>query len=429
MANNSIWRVNETGGQDQAVNGSLLHILNAEMVRLVIPAMVYIILLMILGLVGNPLVCYYYIFEEKKSPNTFFIVVLTVYDLITCAISMPTDIAGLALYYTFENNLACKILRFVNHFSAIASMLTLVAIASDRYKRICHVSRPQMDMPQARRASVIIVFISILLALPSLLIYGVNRVPVINNSTLVVYGRTCTMTNEVAYRVYVWTYAAGQFFSFVILLTVLVVLYCLIGRTIYYHSKRLKRLYKKKPRKNELSKYSEGESVTTTVFSIEEGQTNMEDTRSDIPANSLVCTQNVIPVRNQFSKANIEIKDTKNFNTDTDERKGQYKSEPKNVMLPRKTRQYDAKTVRVTIVMLMVTVVFIVSFLPYLSLAAWRSFEGRHGALFLSDEGLVAYTIGFSSYLLNSSLNPFVYGIFNRKFRRFYFGGCFRKHD
>jgi len=118
-------------------NDSLGQLLNDEMATLMVPATVFISLLMVLGFVGNLFVCYYYTFQSKRSTNSFFIVILAVYDLIVCSISMPTEIADIELFYTFENNVACQILRFVNYFAGIASILTLVAIATDRFKRIC----------------------------------------------------------------------------------------------------------------------------------------------------------------------------------------------------------------------------------------------------------------------------------------------------
>jgi len=145
MLNNSSAQILEIGDL-QGNKGLLVQILNDDIARLLIPAVVYISLVMVLGLFGNAFVCYYYTFKEKNSTNTFFIVVLSVYDLLTCFITMPTEIAIIALYYTFVDNLACKALRFVNFFLAIASMLTLVAKATDRYKRICHIARPQMNM-------------------------------------------------------------------------------------------------------------------------------------------------------------------------------------------------------------------------------------------------------------------------------------------
>ena len=154
MTNNSSLQVIVTGGQEQAENGSLIHT----------PAVVYISSLMIFGLVGNTFVCYYYTFKElSKSTNTFFIIVLSVYNLLTCFITMPSEIAMVAFYYTFVNNIACKILRYVSYFLIIASLLTLVVIATNRYKRIGLFARPQMDMPQARRVSVFILVLSIFL--------------------------------------------------------------------------------------------------------------------------------------------------------------------------------------------------------------------------------------------------------------------------
>ena len=120
MTNNSSLQVIVTGGQEEAENGSLIHIMNGEMVPLSTPAVVYISSLMIFGLVGNAFVCYYYTFKEPKSTNTCFIIVLSVYDLLTCFITMPSEIAMVAFYYTFVNNIACKILRYVNYFFGVA---------------------------------------------------------------------------------------------------------------------------------------------------------------------------------------------------------------------------------------------------------------------------------------------------------------------
>jgi len=106
----------------------------------------------------------------------------------------------------------------------------------------------------------------------------------------------------------------------------------------------------------------------------------------------------------------------------------QSEAEPYSVKDPRKSNQLDTVTLRVTILMVTVTVVFIVSFLPYLSFVLWSAIEGRGEALFLSEADFVAVHIGGRSYLLHSALNPWIYGIFNNQFRKFFFRGCFRKH-
>ena len=67
-----------------ADNGSLVHILNDEKARLLSPCVVNISLMMVLGMFDNAFVCFYYTLKEKKSTNTFFVVVLSVFDLLTC---------------------------------------------------------------------------------------------------------------------------------------------------------------------------------------------------------------------------------------------------------------------------------------------------------------------------------------------------------
>ncbi|KAH3818134.1 hypothetical protein DPMN_119730 [Dreissena polymorpha] len=82
----------------------------------------------------------------------------------------------------------------------------------------------------------------------------------------------------------------------------------------------------------------------------------------------------------------------------------------------------DSEAVKITVVMVIVYIVFIVSLLPYLSLIIWRVFKRKHELEFLSGAGLVLFKIGSRSFLLNSCLNPWIYGIFNSNFRHFFFG-------
>ena len=81
----------------------------------------------------------------------------------------------------------------------------------------------------------------------------------------------------------------------------------------------------------------------------------------------------------------------------------------------------------VTIVMVIVTIVFIVSFLPYLTLIVWRVVKRQHAAEFLFDAGLVWFKIGTRSCLFNCSLNPWIYGNFNSNYRQFVFRWMCRK--
>ena len=58
----------------------------------------------------------------------------------------------------------------------------------------------------------------------------------------------------------------------------------------------------------------------------------------------------------------------------------------------------DHKTIKSTIIMLIITAAFIISCLPYLGLVIWRSLEGDHEIHFPSDNELIIYEIGTRSY-------------------------------
>jgi len=111
-------------------------------------------------------VFYYYTFKAKKTAYLFFIVILVVFDLVACAIGMPADIVRGSMYFTFENTVACTILRCANFFAAYASLFTLVAIANGRFKRVCRVTQSQMNTCEARYISLIIGCVSVIYAVP-----------------------------------------------------------------------------------------------------------------------------------------------------------------------------------------------------------------------------------------------------------------------
>lgn len=350
----------------------LVEILNDEKLRLMIPALIYIIFLMICGFIGNLMVCFYYGFKTKITTNSIFICVLAIYDLIVCAIAMPTEIADIVFFYTFQSNVACKILRFVNYLSSLGSIFTLITISVDRYRRICKRSGRQMSIGVAKLSCLLTVVAAVLLAWPSLLIYGSIKVNIPNDYGVALKGSDCTSTKASNYRPYVWAFNITHFGLFIICSTVLTTMYCIIGRVIFLHKKRM--------------------------------TAHKSDTLS--PATS--------------SNPSTEETSLDNSGKVTKEPR---KSTKKSMKTKKPPKHKEDENIKLTIVMITITVLFVISFLPYLSLTVWRIVKGKHEAEFLSDAGLVAFKIGSRSFLLNSAVNPWVYGVFNSQFRA-YFCGC-----
>ena len=90
----------------------------------------------------------------------------------------------------------------------------------------------------------------------------------------------------------------------------------------------------------------------------------------------------------------------------------------------------DINTVKFTVFIIIVTIMFIVSYLPYVALVVWRTLYDEYEWNFLNDSELLVFQIGLRLYLLSSMTNPIVYGFFNDDFRNvFYwtFCPCFAK--
>ena len=204
--------------------------LNDEAVRVLIPAIVFISVLMFIGLIGNPLVIYFYGCKLKPTPSYVFIVTLAVFDLITCAVSMPLEMVDIVRFYTFESSEACKLLRFVNYFASIASGCTLIAIAVDRYRKICKPFDTQLSLRHCKFIIVLVIAISLLISWPSAVFFKVVEVNVTESPGLI--GFDCTTVRDESYKIYITAYNIFLFLMFAISITVLLILYSLVGRQL-----------------------------------------------------------------------------------------------------------------------------------------------------------------------------------------------------
>ena len=400
--------------------------LNDEMAMLHIPATVYISILMVLGLAGNSMVFYFYGFKTRKTTNTFFIAKLAIYDIIVCAISMPTEIVDIVLYYEFTNNAACKILRFVNYVAAIASILTLIAIATDRFKKICRPTSPQMTFRHAKIVSLGIIGVSVLLSWPSLAIYGSIQVTIPNAEGLELKGSDCTSTKDRQYRKYVWMFNGVHFLMFIICSSVLIIIYSIIGRKIFTHKKQLRR-HSRGPRSTSSTNETSLTEESSTSVKRKGHSQGAADTEHDKTTDNAKHD-----VTSGHAKQNTGDKQESNGRGEKAPGGGKKKKSIKAMKSTASNKSSGSsginnETIKITIVMIIVTLVFIFSFLPYLSLTVWRITTGKHEAEFLSGVALVAFKIGSRSFLLNSSLNPWIYGIFNSNFRAFFFVKPFKR--
>ena len=149
----------------------ILRRLNDEKALMYLPVIVYMVILLLVGFIGNIVVCCVYINKKTKTSSHYFILNLAVLDLITCIVGMPTEVADLRYPYMFYAPAACKLLRFSESVSTIGSTITLIAVAFDRYYRICRLGK-QVSVKKAKIICVISIIIGILTSWPACFIFG-----------------------------------------------------------------------------------------------------------------------------------------------------------------------------------------------------------------------------------------------------------------
>ena len=225
---------------------ALLQHENEELASRLIPATVYVGVLMIVGFHGNVAVLFFYRRKATKSINNLSLSFLACCDLIVCCIAMPSEIVDLILPLMFENSAACKAFEFVHHFSSILSGCTLLIIAVDRYLRVCRPFRSQMKKKHLVIACSVCVFVSFLLSGPAVPLYGAQRINVTHVTGATSIGFDCTFTDEKHFELYILIFGTFQMVAFLLTVICLFVLYFLIGRTIL-EQKRFRKRYVKKP--------------------------------------------------------------------------------------------------------------------------------------------------------------------------------------
>lgn len=449
----------------------LINDINGQLVREHTVVIVYIVLFSVLGLIGNPMVCYFYGVKRRLKTTSIFIIVLAVYDIVSCVVAIPFQLTDILLYITYRNNAICKLFNFINYVAACGSIFTLVTIAFDRYKTICRSTGDGISKQTAILCCVGSFAIALIVSLPIIFVYTCVQVNVPNNYGIKLVGWDCLTTNDKRYQKYVVAYLGLQLLLLFAFFTLLLALYGIIVRKIFNHKKAMQKYNDSK--KTCFAKHHIEERTVTEESSISKANITLEtlpikkndlDSLSSFGVIENVCErQPATKMKKTSSRVHINLShetlNGSNENTSsyidqdlmklqkakTDEeisaiKPGENKEcrgdkniknslgliDQTNESNPKAScklnlRRISNDNIQVTVIMLVVTIVFICSFLPYLSVAIWSSLKGLNDVEFLKGNDLVACKLARKSYLINCSLNPWIYGIFNSHFREYFF--------
>lgn len=368
--------------------------LNDEYALSKVGGMIFVGVLMILGVVGNANVLFVYATKFKNSNHRLYIISLACLDLVTCCIGMPFVIVDLRYPLLFTLVPVCKILRFLNYFMCTCSALILVVIAVDRYKKICKPFDPQMSRKMAKLACLIAMIVSLCLAWPAPILYGHSTVDAETISEyfkmdINITGVQCFTEDRFKHTKY------QAFFNIVLILVILTstvilaVLYGLIGRKVFKQTKKFTRKIKVSPAGQNSSN---SDSMKT--------ESSGSGTNSEI---HLISKQAIIePSINSWKSKNTEPT-----------------SSGTEVCMAT-AGATEIKTIqkrKITFMLFIITLVFVLSFMPHLSLKT-IAFLRKDFLPSLSFRNLVIYNTFVWSFFVNNVANPIIYGFCDERFRK-----------
>ena len=368
-----------------------------------LPSLIYVCILLLIGIPGNILVIYVYLLKWNKSTSRVFILALGLYDFVNCMTSMTMEVALILNFLKFDYPVLCKVSRFITATINSGSTFVLVAIAVDRFRRICRIHKSYINTTQAKFIVAGSALFAVATSWPALFLYG-TRTFLIPAKGAVVVGKTCLIEDAMVETIFPFIFALFLLGGHFIVDVILVVHYTMIGEVVcrQHHARKSMKLSGNTP-------YSKAE------ISVSQATLTMED-----------LDKKPKPLKNNQSRppSFLQFKDSIKKGDQRQSKKTQKKLmlELKQSLRSKTSTQSEKRGGKIhagktTLMLFLVTVGFILSFLPYSILVIIR-YQDVNFYYRLSNSGKSVFQLFLRSYLFNSVLNPIVYCFVSKQFRQ-----------
>lgn len=363
-----------------------------------LPSFFYVCILLCLGIFGNALVLYVYLFKWPKSTSRVFILSLAMYDMLNCTTSMPHELALLLHFDQFDFPVLCKISRFITGMINNTTTFILIVIAVDRYKRICKPHRRHITPCLGKKLVLAATLFGIGTNWPMLLLYGTINLPG--------GGQTCLIESRWLTTKFPLLFVMFLLIGHLVTDIILIVLYSLVGKAIFNRRHFLKSTRAKETKPE----------VSQSSYTVDEMDSeDVEQKRTRLA--SFVF----------WNRVSDEFRKRSNTTDSKVKAKGKPKvTNKKSISLLRRAlskvssvdqgNRVNARVGKTTLMLFLVTVVFILSFIPHVAMVILR-YTNPSFVMCLSYSGKSIYQMTLRSYLLNSVLNPLVYCFVSNQFR------------
>lgn len=391
--------MNSTVASNYSYPNLTIETLSAVKLQRLIPSIVYVTILLVVGTPGNTVVVYVYYKRWRKSSTRIFILSLAILDLINCVFSLPMELANMFLYLKFDYGWICKLSRFLTYFCNSTGALVLIAIAVDRYQRICKPHGNHMTTKTAKIICFVAFMLSSLTTWPALIIYGTQHIPLSRTLTL----KMCLIENAFVHTPYPLAYFLFMCIATFINFITLTVLYSFVGARVC----RRKKMFTIPVRSTESCVPDEYEEdrVFSNMLDKNNRQHSLQNSKDESLQNSRHSLQNGNGSdKSRQSPGTFKLVLMNAANT---------VRKTKDSMTDRHMRRIG----KTTFMLFVVTLVYVLSFIPFLGIVIHRSIFPKHFSN-LSPSGETAFQLFLRSYLLNCAVNPVIYSFCNDLFRK-----------
>lgn len=322
--------------------------LNDALVTLHIPAIVFLCILIVVGIIGNLFVLCVYC---RYPPSFFrvFILWLAAIDLIASCIGTPLLVVSMLVPYMFPSAQMCQSFRFVHEFLVVSSVFIFLFISIERHRAICTVERVGMNNRRVHIMCCLSCCIGLVVAIPAIFVYGDSTVDTgINNIT----GSECFIDDTFGDDFLPKSYFIAQLVLWLFSFFVMLILYIRIGRRLQWHMK-----------------FTRSMSFRHQKHRPKSRLTHLDGSAADMSLES---------------------------------------QEKLNVTQTGETTKVDRCAREITEMLFIVTVVFVISFLPHLVLIVLNSLNPNFSKD-MNPAGVIVYNLFLRSFVVNNAANPVIF--------------------
>lgn len=167
-----------------------------------LPAFVFLLFLLVLGLLGNLHVLY--IFGSKFKPSNYrnAVISLAIMDILNCFISIPADMADIRYNIGIRTDVNCKIFEFFAHSITLTSVLLLAIIAIERHRKVCRSNKTQISGRNFQTITMVAIVMSFVVSIPILIMYEAGYVDVTEMTNAILICTDMKTIDEAIHHVY-----------------------------------------------------------------------------------------------------------------------------------------------------------------------------------------------------------------------------------